>query len=281
MRTPPKTSSAAQAAWRGVHPKPRPAKKRLLRIAVCQTLCVDGDREGNLGRVEAALAEAAREEADLACFPETALLGWVNPDAHRLADPIPGPTVARLQALAKCHHLMLAIGIAEKAEDCLYDSAVLIDHDGALLLKHRKVNILIELMTPPYTSGPARQNNVAETRLGRIGLLICADTFRDDVVAAAAAQKPDLLLVPYGWAAPEADWPEHGKSLAAWVASTARRAGCPVVGTDVVGEITHGPWTGRTYGGQSIVCDPQGRPLATLADRRTEVRLVTVPIGRD
>lgn len=252
-----------------------------LPIAVCQMLCADGDLEGNLGRVEAAVKQAAEQGAAIACFPETALLGWVNPEAHRRADPIPGPTTTRLQAMARTHKIMIAIGLAEKAEDQLHDSAILIDQDGALLLKHRKVNILTELMTPPYTPGPVQQQNVVKTRYGRIGMLICADTFQDTVVEALARQQPDLLLVPYGWAAKPDQWPEHGQELSAWVTRTARRAGCAVVGTDVVGTITHGPWTGYTYGGQSRVSDRKGKAIATLADRRAEIRIVEVELGRE
>jgi len=252
-----------------------------LRIAVCQIRCVDGDLESNLARVESAAKQAAAKGAVIACFPETTLLGWVNPEAHERADPIPGPTSKRLQRIAIQHRIMLAVGLAEKSGTDLHDSAVLIDRDGTLLLTHRKVNILTELMNPPYTPGPVKQSNVVATRHGRIGMLVCADTFRDDVVAAVTEQQPDLLIVPYGWAAPPDQWPEHGKQLTAWVTHTAKRAGCAVVGTDLVGTITHGPWTGQTYGGQSVVNDREGKTLVILADRQEEVRVVEVAVGRD
>ena len=61
---------------------------RALRVAACQ-IHVDGDREAAFARIDAALAEAVAQGADLACFPETCLMGWVNPNAHELADPIP------------------------------------------------------------------------------------------------------------------------------------------------------------------------------------------------
>ena len=239
-----------------------------VRVAICQLHCVDDDREGNLRRIDEALAESAARGADLACFPETSILGWVNPLAHELADPIPGPTTERLGAMAREHELMVAIGLAEMDGERLFDSAVLLDRNGELLLKRRKVNILSELMDPPYTPGLVQQSCVADTPVGRIGMLICADTFKDDIVAAVTAQDPDLLIVPYGWAAEPEDWPEHGQQLAAWVAHTARRVGCPVIGVDVVGAITHGPWTGFTYGGQSIACDREGTELIVLGDRR-------------
>lgn len=249
-------------------------------IGVCQLRCVDGDREGNLERIGGAVRSAAEAGAEIACFPETAILGWVNPEAHELADSIPGATTDRLAALARENDIMLAIGLAERAGECLHDSAILIDRDGSLLLKHRKVNILSELMDPPYTPGAIEQENVVDTTLGRIGMLICADSFEEEVVAAMARKEPDLLVVPYGWAASENAWPDHGEQLEAWVTYLGRTVGCPVVGVDVVGEITHGPWTGKTYGGQSLISDAEGRVIVVLADREEQVLVVPVSVGR-
>lgn len=64
-----------------------PAK---VRIAMCQVLTVDSDGEGNFARIEKALAEAKQGGAQIACIPESSVLGWENPQAHRLAHPIPG-----------------------------------------------------------------------------------------------------------------------------------------------------------------------------------------------
>ena len=66
--------------------------------------------------------------------------------------------------------MFLCVGIAEKDGNALYDSAVLIDDRGTILLKHRKINILTHLMEPSYT--PGKDIQAVDTRLGRIGLLI-------------------------------------------------------------------------------------------------------------
>lgn len=251
-----------------------------LRVAACQ-IRVEPDPEQSWAALECALEQAAEQGAQLACLPETCLMGWVNPEAHELASPIPGPATERLGELARRHGIMIAVGIAERSGEGLHDSAVLIDADGALLLRHRKVNVLSELMTPPYTPGRVEDVAVAETRFGRIGLLICADTFEAPVVAALAALEPDLVLVPYGWAAPAAAWPDHGRSLHAWIEHTARATGAPVVGVDAVGAVHHGPWKGYVYGGQSAVCGADGESLAVLADREAEVRVFEVALARD
>ena len=242
---------------------------RDIRICLCQTLCIDGDREGNFRRIENALSEARGMLADIACLPETCILGWANPDAHQLAHPIPGPDTDRLSELACRYDVTISAGLCEKHGENLHDSAALIDRDGSLLLKHRKINLLTELMSPPYT--PGEDIRAVDTRFGRVGMLICADTFIDEYLERMRLEKPDLVLVPYGWAAENEKWPEHGKALAATVSKAARAIGAPVIGVDLVGAITHGPWRGRTYGGQSVACGASGDILAVLRDRDTDV----------
>jgi predicted amidohydrolase len=244
---------------------------------MCQILCVDGDREGNFARIEAALDEAHKGGAEIACLPETTILGWVNPEAHEKAFPIPGPDTDRLAQLARRFGMTLCAGVAEKDGKRLFDSVVLIDRDGRLLFKHRKLNILTELMTPPYTPGTTIE--VVETRFGRIGMLVCADTFLGKNLERMRDRQPDLVLVPYGWAAKPDAWPQHGESLRETVQKAARKIGATVVGTDLVGEITHGPWKGRTYGGQSIAVDREGAVLARGKDREPEVLLFDAPLG--
>ncbi len=251
-----------------------PAARRpsTVRVAACQIL-VEGDRAAGFAAIDAALQSAAQLGADIAVFPETCLYGWVNPAAHELADPIPGAASDELAKLARKHNMMIVVGLAEKHAGQLYDSAILIDSTGEILLKHRKLNVLSEWMDPPYTRGPDALNSVVDTRHGRIGLLICADTFHKEAVAQLATSKPDLVLVPYGWAAPEEHWPGHGQSLHAWIANTARKVNAPVVGVDAIGSVLAGPMQGQIYGGQSAASGRDGLLLGVLADRKPDVRV--------
>lgn len=255
------------------------APPRTVRLAICQILVIDSDREGNFRRVEYALDEAEAQKADIAIFPESSILGWENPDAHRMAAAIPGADSDRIDELARRHHMMIAIGMDEKDGDKLYDSAILVDKAGKLLWKHRKINVLPELMTPPYSQGRPEDIGVVDTEFGRIAVLICADTFTDAFVNRMKVLKPDLMLVPYGWAAPSDQWPQHSKVLEDLVKRRAAQVQCPMAGVDLVGEMTHGPWAGQTYGGSSFVADGTGRILLTLKDRDTDLRVIKVQAG--
>jgi predicted amidohydrolase len=244
---------------------------------MCQIALLDGDRRGNLVRVENAIAEAKDAGAEIVCFPEAVVLGWVNPEAHQRAYPIPGKDSHRLCQLATDYETHLCVGLAEKEDTSLYDSAILIDDQGQILLKHRKIKILKELMTPPYT--PGSDVNVVRTRYGRIGLLICADTHSDDILQRMAGLKPELLLVPYGYAAEEDKWPRHGTELENVVTNAAKRTHAPAVGTNLLGEITHGPWKGRTYGGHSVAADRTGNVVSIAKDADRDIRVVTIKVG--
>jgi len=247
-----------------------------MRITMCQIFTLDGDRRGNFVRIENAVREAKDAGADLACLPEMAILGWVNPDAHKRAYPIPGPDSDRLCKLAADFNIHLCIGLAEKDGVHLYDSALLIDSDGRILLKHRKINLLAELMTPPYT--PGEDLRAVKTELGKIGLLICADTHEDEILKRMAALKPDLLLVPYGYAEAEDEWPAHGKVLENVVRNTARQTGACVIGTNLVGLVSNGPWKGRVYGGHSMAADKAGRIISIASDQDRDMHVVTVDV---
>lgn len=247
---------------------------RTLKIAMAQIFCLDGDRSGNFVRIENAIREARAGEVDIVCFPETVILGWVNFDAHERAHPIPGEDSERFCELAKRYEIYLCAGLAEKCGAKLYDSAVLIDEKGRILLKHRKINILTELMSPPYT--PGNEVNAVDTEFGKVGLLICADTHKNDILERMADLKPELLLVPYGYAEKEENWPEHGKELVRVVKNAGLKTGAVVIGPNLVGEITKGPWKGRIFGGHSVAADKNGKTLTIGADRDRDIRIISI-----
>ena len=273
-----------------------------LRVGVVQQLVLGSDREGNYARLEQGLAQATSQGAQLVTFPETAILGWDNPFAWNASFPIPGKDTDRLSALAAKYGTGIVVGIAERVNaSVLHDSAVLIDSDGTLLHTHRKINILTKLMDPPYVPGEMGGGNIAAVATkccGRVGVLICADTFQDNILAAMAAAKPDVVAVPYGWSGcPEAAvnpksgildcepltdrWPQHGLDLIERVHIVANTTGAPTLGADCVGQQLVGPWRGQTYGGWSNIAIPGvAQAAAVAADRNVDVIVATVPLGR-
>ncbi len=251
---------------------------RTVRTAVCQTRCLNSDVEGNIQTIEQAVEEAAGKGAQIAAFPETAFIGWVNTAAHELAESIPGRLSDIVCDLASRHEIMTSIGLTEKVEGGIYDSMILAGSNGDILLRHRKINTLAELLTPPYLRGRKEDLAAVDTHFGRIGVMICADSFVDEHHRIMADLRPDLLLIPYGWAAEKEEWPGHGKKLEETVSSIARNVGAATVGTNLLGEITTGPWKGKTFEGHSVVADATGHIIALGENNREEILIVDIPL---
>jgi predicted amidohydrolase len=231
-----------------------------MRIAIAQIECIESDSDGNFAKIQNAIEVASAQQADLIAFSESILLGWINPEAFELAHPIPGIDSDRICYLAKKNKIHVCLGLDEKEGDQLFGAALLVDDVGHILLKHRKINVLPHLMMPSYSIG----NSVAavETKFGKIGILICADSFKDTLLIEMLNYQPEVVIIPYGWAAEDNGWPMHGNELIKVVQHAAQTMKCAVVGPNTVGKIGHGIWKGRVYNGQSVAANKFGDIIA-------------------
>ncbi len=231
-----------------------------MRIAISQIECIESDSEGNLAKIQDAIEVASAQQADLIAFSESIILGWINPEAFTLACPIPGRDSDRICRLAKENKIHVCLGLDEKEGDQLFGAAILVDDGGHILLKHRKINVLPHLMTPSYSIG--NSVSVVETKFGKVGILICADSFQDTILMEMLSYQPDIVLIPYGWAAEDHQWPMHGDELVKVVQHAAQTMKCAVVGPNSVGKIGHGIWKDRIYNGQSVAVNKFGEVIA-------------------
>jgi predicted amidohydrolase len=256
-----------------------------MKLAAAQVLTNDGDFDGNLHRVSTAVAAAAQGGAELVAFPETSLDGWMENGAIKVAPPVPGNWSATIGQLAQAHSIWVLIGIVETDADTkkLYDVAILVDKTGRLVMKHRKNNIVCANAGCNYQ--PGHNVSVAsDTPWGRLGILICADTFDEGVVGRMAALQPDILIVPYGFQAPPAENVQNGQELMDRVRVTAKAVGAPMVGVNNVGAVGGNTGTpghasmgvGNTYCGFSSWADKTGKTMAMAADRDVDLAFWTI-----
>ncbi len=126
-----------------------------LRVALAQLPVEDGNLEYNMRLAEEAARQAAGEKADLLNLPEAADWGWLYQQARRDALPIPGRYTDFLAGLAKQHRIWISAGCLERDGERVYNSAVILDRAGRIVLKHRKINTLEHLTKPLYDQGRA------------------------------------------------------------------------------------------------------------------------------
>lgn len=163
---------------------------------------VTGDLETDLRFMEELGRKAGRAKPDLILFPETAPTGLANNDdpAHDLpfGQPVPGPITDRIGALARETGAHVGSGILERENDRLYDSAVLLDPTGKIILHYRRIQPQWHgKNADPKVYRQGEKVDAVETPFGKVVFLICGDLFDDGIVGKARELKPDVVLFPF------------------------------------------------------------------------------------
>jgi predicted amidohydrolase len=226
-------------------------------VAVCQIAPVLGDVEGNLARATAAVRAAAAEGARVVVLPELFTTGYVflhADEVRPLAEPVGGPTLRSMAALAAECDLVIVGGWAELDDTGrLRNSAFLVDPTG-LRAVYRKAHLWdneVNIFVPGDELPP-----VVDTAVGRIAVVVCYDIEFPEWTRTAALRGADLLCVPTNWpatATPSGERPEE--VIHAQAAALANRMFVAVC--DRVGRERDVEWAGG-----SAVIAPDGYPLA-------------------
>lgn len=231
------------------------------KLAMVQMKVIPGDQPGNLARACQWVQEARRHNAALAVLPEALTTGWTHPSARESAEEIPGgEAAATFQRLARETGMFLCAGLVERKDGALYNSAILLNPAGELLLHHRKINEL-DIAHPLYGLGD--RLGVVSTPLGRLGIMICADGFAPGLAISRCLglMGADLILSPCAWAVP-ADHDQqrdpYGRLWRDSYGPVAQEFGLWIAGVSNVGPLTAGPWAGRRCIGCSMLVNPSG-----------------------
>lgn len=235
--------------------------RKAFKLALAQIHLHPGDRDQNLARAARFIQSAADAGASIILLPEAFPLGWMDPSATTLADEIPrGSTCRQLATLARDTGVHVCSGVIERFKDKIFNSAVLINPAGEVILHHRKINELA-IAHDLYSLGD--RVAVTDTPLGRIGLMVCADAFAPGlaITRALGLMGAELILSPCAWAVP----PHHDNTTdpygSLWINSYAPVC-CEfsvwIAGCSNVGPIRSGPWQGHRCIGSSLVLNPSG-----------------------
>jgi len=147
------------------------------------------------------IGEAARRKADLVVLGETLTYAGVGSSYADCAESIPGPSTGYFGELAKKHGLYVVAGLIERDRHQLFNVAVLIGPDGKVAGKYRKVC----LPDGEYDKGmsPGSDYPVFDTRLGKIGMMICYDGFFPEVARELSNRGAEIIAWPVWGCNPE------------------------------------------------------------------------------
>ncbi len=172
--------------------------KDKIRLALAQISSKRGDKEANLKKMEETTAKAKAQSADLVIFPELALTGYVIRDQiYELAETIPGPSIKRMEELARKTGLHIVFGMPEQSEKTratLFNTAALIGPEG-FIGKYRKMYLPTHsVFEEKRYFRPGYQTAVYDTALGKIGLCVCYDLFFPEVTRLARLKGAQLII---------------------------------------------------------------------------------------
>nr|WP_315401114.1 Nit6803 family nitrilase [uncultured Duganella sp.] len=179
--------------------------KKIVRAAAVQIAPDLDSADGTLAKVLQAIADAAALGAQLVVFPETFVpyypyFSFVRPPfqagaehllLYQRAPTVPGPVSDAVGAAAREHGVVVVLGVNERDHGSLYNTQLVFDANGELVLKRRKI-------TPTYHErmiwgqGDASGLKVVDTAVGRLGALACWEHYNPLARYALMAQHEQI-----------------------------------------------------------------------------------------
>ncbi len=263
-----------------------------IAIGLIQMSC-GHDVDENMEKAVGCIHEAAQRGAKIVCtqelFKSRYFCQTIDLEVFRLAEELGehNRTLQRLSGLARDLEVVIIAGLFEKRAPGLYhNTAAVIDADGRLLGKYRKMHIPDDpyyLEKFYFTPGDLGYR-VFRTRYADIGVLICWDQWFPEAARLTAMMGAEIIVYPtaIGFSPEEL---EEGDTASrdAWQIVQRGHAvanGCFVAAVNRVGFEEHpGGHGGLDFWGRSFVADPYGTLLAKAADGREEVLVCPVDLS--
>lgn len=233
---------------------------------------VSDDIAANVRDAQDKIREAAARGAQIICLQELFDAPYfaqaTKAERFDLAEPIPGPTVTSMQALAKSLSVVLIVPIFEREAAGVYrNSAAVIDADGALLGVYRKLHIPDDPQYyEKYYFTPGDTFRVWPTKQAKVGTLICWDQWFPEGARITSLLGAEILFYPtaIGWHPAEKDAVGQDQ-LNAWQTIQRSHAIANGVFVAAVNRVGHEPEPGTKgieFWGHSFIADPFGRVIA-------------------
>ena len=265
-------------------------KNSTIKLGLLQSACSANPAE-NLKKTLALAEKAAKQGAQIICTQELFCSQYFcqkeDHEYFKLAEPIPGPSTAAFQKLAKKNKVVIIASLFEKRASGVYhNTAVVIDADGSLLGIYRKMHIPDDpqfyekfYFTPGDLGFKAWQ-----TKYGRIGVCVCWDQWYPEAARLTAMQGAEIIFYPtaIGWHPKEKK--EYGENQhGAWELiqrSHAVANGCYVAVANRIGLENPVGGDGLEFWGQSFVAGTSGQILAKASQNKEEILIAEVDMAK-
>ncbi len=223
-----------------------------------------GDVDANFETATAGIDRLCADGVRLAVLPELWSCGFNGPGMAAHADRTPG-ILDRLSEIARRCQTVIAGSLPEKAGSVIYNTLYVVDADGRLAGRYRKIH-LFALMDEDKCFSPGNGAVICDTACGRLGLMVCYDLRFPELCRVLATHGCEIVVV-------SAQWPSA--RIAHWETLLSARAienQVFVVGTNRCGEDPDLP-----FGGHSRIITPFGEILADAGEKEGAAAAVIDP----
>jgi len=208
-----------------------------------------GNRRKNTQRAIGFIEEAVERCSRFIVLPELWTIGYSLSNLRELAEPLDGPTVRQLVDISSKHDVYILGSIAELRDNRLYNTVPIIGSEG-MIGSYSKTHLWRPMCEHRYFS-PGDSCHIFETKLARIGTLICYDIRFPEMARSLALQGATIIFVSAEWPYPRLD---HWRIL---LQAMAIENLLFVVASNRVGLDEK-----YSFFGHSMIIDPMGRILA-------------------
>ena len=249
-----------------------------MKIAVCQVSAVVGERVDNAARLDSVIREAADNGAQVVVVPELANTGYSIANTAELTELAEIAELAESATLTAWHQLARELGIvlvggfAEAGRDGdFYNSSAIVDATGVRAI-YRKAH-LWGTESEIFAQGNGLPP-VVDTAFGRIGLMVCYDIEFSEWVREVSLRGAELLCCPVNW--PKLPHPADEKPsevIRVQAQASMNRIFVAIADRALADR-------GDEWAGSSVIVDPDGFPLTTLASGRDGIFYANVDLAQ-
>ncbi|MDR1993869.1 MAG: agmatine deiminase family protein [Nitrososphaerota archaeon] len=257
---------------------------KIVTIGLIQTATSENIAK-NIEKTIQKIEEATQKGAQIICLQELYRTRYFpqeeNIDVAPLSEPIPGPSTEIFSNIAKKHGVVIIAPLFEKANEKFYNTATVIDADGALLGTYRKTHIPYDpyFYEKNYFAKGDEPHKVFNTAFAKIGVLICYDQWFPESARINTLAGAEIIFYPTAIGYIKNHTSDDGDWHDAW--RIVQRAHAIVNGVHIAAVNRVGEEGELEFWGGSFVCDPFGAVLIEASTNKEEVIVTQIDLGRN
>ncbi len=238
--------------------------KQPFTAGIVQFDVAKGNLNKNIKMAFKGLEKLSGDGVSLAVLPEMFSCGFDN-DNLKIHAQESDKVVEKLSGFAKQHRMIIAGSLPENESGNIFNTMVLIDRDGSIAASYRKTH-LFKLTDEHHYYTPGDAITLADTSLGKIGMMICYDLRFPELCRQLAREGAFMVIVAAQWPTPRK---EHWEVL--------NRARAIENQIFIVCTNRTGSDKDLDFPGCSMVIDPTGNILAHAGSNKNAI---AAPVDR-